>query len=144
MTATSTRRKLRSISDKNFGYEIEEIVYKNESVYGGQIREGLYKVTYENGKVYVGKGPLTRARASARERSANNGHVKVEKIEWYQAMNEDDAFIKEFVLLREYDGLVKSGVVSKTYNLDEADKGLLRYSNLDVDDKKYYDDFFNN
>jgi len=148
MTAKSTRRKLRSINDKNFGYEIEEIVYKNESIYGGQIREGVYKITYENGKVYVGKGPITRARASARERSKNNGYIKVEKIEWYQAMDENDAFIKEYLLLEQHGGHPPKspppGYSHTNYNKDPADKGLLRYSNLNTAEKKYYDNFFDN
>lgn len=64
---------------------------------------GGYKIEFESGKGYAGKGGTKRARQSARRHSrANNDPVK--KIDHFPADNDVDAFDIEATFLEELGG----------------------------------------
>ena len=122
----------------HFGYLIDEYTYTNNSAYS-QMYHGYYIITYENGLVYIGKGTKDRSKASAKENSIENNYVKVVKVEWHQAYDQEDAYIKEAFLLDIHGGAKN---LQKNYNEKKADKGILYYGSLDENFKRYYDNFF--
>jgi hypothetical protein len=73
---------------------------------------GTYKITFESGKTYVGKGGTSRARRSARQRSRDNSDP-VKSIEHQAADNDFDAFKTEHDWLEATGG---AGNAEKNYN----------------------------
>ena len=73
---------------------------------------GSYTITFESGKKYHGKGPVSRMEQSAREKSKKFSDPVVSK-DWVPSPTERDAFIDEAKRIRD-DGGVKSPT---NYNL---------------------------
>ncbi len=66
---------------------------------------GSYTITFENGKTYSGKGPLERARASAkRVGDANDTKVPESGIDWTPAENDRQAFEDEDTRINDHGG----------------------------------------
>ncbi|EYE87139.1 hypothetical protein Q428_15025, partial [Fervidicella metallireducens AeB] len=64
---------------------------------------GSYSIKFKSGKTYHGKGPLSRAKQSARRLSRKHGDDAV-KIKWKPAANNQEAFIDEYRRLRFFGG----------------------------------------
>jgi hypothetical protein len=64
---------------------------------------GGYKIEFESGMGYAGKGGTNRARQSARRHSRENNDP-VKKIEHFPAGNDKDAFDIEATFLKELGG----------------------------------------
>jgi pretoxin HINT domain-containing protein len=73
-------------------------------VHNASAQTGSYTITFASGKQYHGKGPATRARASAARESAANGDP-VSNIDWTPAANDRAAFIAEAQRIRNAGGL---------------------------------------
>ncbi|MCR5213351.1 MAG: DUF6531 domain-containing protein [Eubacterium sp.] len=70
---------------------------------GAKNETGSYVITFESGKKYVGKGSQARMEQSAKYRSKINNDPVVNKV-WEPAASNDDAFIDEYLKLKEIGG----------------------------------------
>jgi len=73
---------------------------------------GAYFGMLQNGKVYVGKGPPSRARQSLRRKSREQ-MSPVDDIAYYPAQNDSEAFLKEAELIEELGGIGVPGLLNK-------------------------------
>ncbi len=64
---------------------------------------GYYKILYESGMTYVGKGGLYRSTVSALNHAATNNDI-VKSITWTPAHNKIEAFFYEYILMDKYGG----------------------------------------
>jgi hypothetical protein len=75
---------------------------------------GSYTVTFENGKTYSGKGPMSRAKASAkRVGDANDTKVAKDGIDWAPAESERQAFEDEDTRINDNGGVDSKGNYNK-------------------------------
>lgn len=79
---------------------------------GSGKQSGSYVIKYKSGKVYVGKGPKSRMEQSAKYRADENNDIVVSK-EWEPANSNEDAFIDEYLKLKEYGGPKSSNTYNK-------------------------------
>ena len=82
---------------------------------------GAYEIVYKSGKNYVGKGPFSRAITSAIEHARPNKlnnelGDEVLSITWKKASNEREAFIMEYLMQVQGQGVLSANKVADTYN----------------------------
>jgi len=73
---------------------------------------GAYFGMLQNGQVYVGKGPPSRARQSLRRKSREQ-MSPVDDIAYYPAQNDSEAFLKEAELIEDLGGIGVPGLLNK-------------------------------
>ena len=76
---------------------------------------GSYKILYKSGNNYIGKGGFNRAINSA-IRNANKYGDEVISITWKSAPNNKAAFIDEYLMQKEFGGVLSSNPNLRTYN----------------------------
>lgn len=97
---------LEIYKDHNFLVSTDKILVHNSciddltKVVGNKSANyGFYRVTLKNGDVYIGKGPLQRARNSARRESGTSDYSNVESLEWWESASENNSYMMEYRLL---------------------------------------------
>ena len=73
---------------------------------------GNYVIEFSDGKKYIGKGNLQRARDSAKYRSDKNGS-QVTSMRWSPAKSNEGSLIKEYKLMKHHGFYINAGKNSK-------------------------------
>ena len=82
---------------------------------------GAYEIVYKSGKNYVGKGTFSRAITSALEHAKPNKlnnfmGDEVVSITWSKALNDREAFISEYLMQVNGNGVLSANQLANTYN----------------------------
>lgn len=82
---------------------------------------GAYEIIYKSGKNYVGKGPFSRAIASALEHAKPNKlnnylGDEISSITWKRALNDREAFISEYLMQVNGNKVLSENPFANTYN----------------------------